>query len=570
MLFNQSHLNNLRLYVIIFGILWVGCFGGAVAWTAVWSNHALKTLQVGSAHKAQAGVSVLQILTLSIPHDLDIAHTLLEILTTTALLNQEVNSLQTELVGQTSWDVQKIATHTKSLEEQLSKLQSQLKRTDSVMASIFSPSLIRPLATQTTAKKYIEKLPKSIELLSLAHSFLTTPSEYVVLLQNADELRATGGFIGSYVRISNDGKHISISKIQDIYEPAGQFQGFVQAPPGAYEYLSEGKGLKLQDTNWFADFPQTAQTTLRFFSFGDEQALSGVVAINSSLLISILELTGPIYLPDFNEYATASNFAQLARIDRDAFFPGSKQKTIFLNHFLTQLKLQFAHGVKQNKSGVLPFLDKMLTNKYVLMYHEQPELQKKIQEAGLSGALAITPQTALYLYPVESNVGINKANQAVSRTFNLTTNEATSTLNITITNENKVSVAKQTANPAVTGADHLHYVNYQRLLLNPEAEITAIYLDGTKIEQWDDELISISEQNQQLRQIGFLSTIIEETSSTITIEFSHPPLDPDKFVRIIKQPGVPSSTFTFSSTLPGHEQTRSFILDTDTTIQLDV
>lgn len=522
-----------------------------------------------SLQNAKAGLTVLRILTLDMPTDLKIWNKSISIGIDTTTIYGEVRTLQNSLTGQTKWNIETFDPTISQLEDTIQELLSLLSGDGSATNPKKNlPSLTHWYLHKKLGPDFETNMRQASSLLSLVKTMLTTPSEYVILLQNADEIRASGGFMGSYIRFSNDGRFISVSPIQDIYEPAGQFTGFVPAPTGALEYLSEGKGLKLQDANWYADFSQSAQTTLHFFSLGDEKRLGGVIAINSHLILEILKLTGPIYLPDLDQYVTPENFAELARQDRESFFPGSKQKTVFLNHFFTQLKIQATNTI-QKPLPLSNFFNTLLRGKYILLYHELPEIQSKIEQTNLDGKLPQIETDTLFLYPLESNVGINKANQAMQRSYDLTINETQSTLSISYQNNNRVSTPKKILNPNLLEATHLHYVNYQRLLLNPDVRITAITQDGKQIEKWDDELIKTSDQNQY-RQIGFLSTVIEENSSTVTITLEHSPSTNFQKIMILKQPGIPTSTFTITQLHLTTTKINSYILDTDTTIQLEV
>src|SRR3989344_469487 len=72
---------------------------------------------------------------------------------------------------------------------------------------------------------------------------------YIVLLQNNTELRATGGFMGSYARIETDKAGIKKIEVQDIYQPDGQIAGHVEPPYPVQEAFRQG-WWKLRDSNW--------------------------------------------------------------------------------------------------------------------------------------------------------------------------------------------------------------------------------------------------------------------------------------------------------------------------------
>jgi hypothetical protein len=99
-----------------------------------------------------------------------------------------------------------------------------------------------------TSKKVIETVVETIDILPEFLGADGKRKEYLVLLQNEMELRAGGGFIGSFGVLSfNDGKLIGFD-IQDVYEVDGQLKGHVEPPEEIKTYLGEA-GWFMRDAN---------------------------------------------------------------------------------------------------------------------------------------------------------------------------------------------------------------------------------------------------------------------------------------------------------------------------------
>lgn len=366
----------------------------------------------------------------------------------------------------------------------------------------------------------------------------------LVVLQNNQELRATGGFMGSYAKIKlNQGKITDLT-ISDIYEPDGQFPGFVTPPPGVAEYLSEGHGLRLPDSNWNPDFPMAAQQILHFFAQGKEQSIDNLIAINLSVIKRIMMVTGEIPLPDYGVAVTSDNVDQIARADRDEFFPGSQQKTNFLNALFTQLKFKLTQLTSQQQQELATILLESVRSKDLLAFSNDETLQNLYLKYQLAGALPNQP----LLYLVESNVGINKANKDVYREVKLTVSDYRTTLAINFTNNNPLTAENE---------DSLHYINYQRLLVDPQFTIHQISVNGTVIDHWDSDQV-VTAEGQKLTQIGFLVTVPEQQSTSVEIELTtDQPVTP---FTILKQPGLPPTPYTVETAT----YTNSFLLEKDT------
>ena len=111
--------------------------------------------------------------------------------------------------------------------------------------------------------------------------------DYVVLLQNNTELRATGGFMGSYARLRFRNGTLQSTKFEDIYEPDGQLYGYVK-PPAPLDKAFENGSWKLRDSNWDPDFRVSAPQIAWFFSQGGE-VVDGLVALNLTTVLKVLD-----------------------------------------------------------------------------------------------------------------------------------------------------------------------------------------------------------------------------------------------------------------------------------------
>ncbi|NCN82564.1 MAG: DUF4012 domain-containing protein [Candidatus Pacebacteria bacterium] len=392
------------------------------------------------------------------------------------------------------------------------------------------------------------KLDTAIETLThvvpLAQYFTEGEKTLLVLLQNSDELRATGGFMGSYALLHFNSGSLSEILVEDIYDADGQVQEYFEPPKGVAEFLSGGKGWRLPDANWNPDFALSSQDTLRFFALASRNHIDGVVAINLPVVQSLLAITGPITLSDQDIVLSETNVDQVLRADRDAFFAGSTAKKDIIALATTQLKLAVAKLNTEEKKQIIEQFRQQILRGNVLVYFPNQELEKQAQALGLSGSLG--PQTlqsnTLFYYPLESNVGINKVNAAVTREFVMTTSDTLTELGISLHN-----------NSTQDG-----YVNYQRLLFSPGQDIEQIVVNGEQVSEFDRETVT-SSTGQQYDQIGFLVTTLPNNITRIALTLTHSA----DFLNILlqKQPGTADTTLT-SITQNGaktHQLDQSFL-----------
>lgn len=439
------------------------------------------------------------------------------------------------------------------LEEPITYLEMQLLQSQVAELSLLCPQTLfvrRVIASDVTCDQ-LQQASSFFEQFLPAFStiFEGNSQRYVIIFQNQDELRATGGFMGSYGVLELSNRGLSDLEIQDIYEPDGQFRGFVEPPPGVAQYLSGGNGLRLPDANWYPDFPTSAKTILSYFSYGAESDLDGVIAINANLIESILQITGDIYLPDFQTNVSAENFSQLARADRDSFFPGSKQKQSFLSAFFVQLKIRLSELTREEQLRIATAVAEKIDQGEIQFYSNTTATQHFFTSQNWSGALSAGKATDMIAL-IESNVGINKANAGIERQVTITVDDYRTTVTVTFTN---------------TQSEPLHYVNYQRLLTLPSARVERIAKNGQPLENWTESLVTTAD-GEEFTQTGFLVEVPALSTTQIHIELTtQPQLAPQsRSLQLVRQSGLPTTPYTIKT----QTDTQTIPLDRDMVIKL--
>jgi hypothetical protein len=370
---------------------------------------------------------------------------------------------------------------------------------------------------------------------------------YLVILQNSDELRATGGFMGSYFFLEFSHGMLNLTPIQDIYDIAGQQQNFPTSPRGHAEYLSEGKGLFVQDANWWPDSADSAEKILQLWQeiakqspyLDQNREIAGIIFINLNFIEKLLTQIGPIQLADYDKAIDAQNFAQLARADRLDFFPGSSEKANFLDHSKVAIENQLSQLSFQEYLALGQMVLDNLENKNIQLYSQDSELQKIWQKHHFAGQLRRNNPNNFYFYSIETNVGINKANRLLEREFHFYQhNEQMKQIQIKFTNNNQKPTVINN-NPDLKIANHLSYINYQRLYLDPEIKIKQIQTvdEKGKTEQLDFSTQAyFNRESQEFLELSFLTIVAEQKLLDIIID-----LESDKSfqgLEIQKQSGV--------------------------------
>lgn len=381
-------------------------------------------------------------------------------------------------------------------------------------------------------------------IMHLQTSVLAEDQTWVILFQNSNELRATGGFTGSLAFVSLHRGSITKIEIQDIYQPDGQFTGFLSPPPGVAEYLSQGNGWRLPDLNWSPDYPTSAQAIRDYLSQTGHPNIAGVVAVNLDVVKAMLTSTGEVYLPDYQTTVTASNVDEVLRQDRDQFFPGSIAKQHILSNFMTVFKLKLANLDQPQQLAVLKVLANAASHKEIQAFSNDAVLQAGFDHFQVSGRLPQSAAADFYFFPVESNVGINKANQAVEREMQLRIGAQESQVKILLDNQNQPPPQPKATSSAE--ANHLQYVNYQRLLVLPTTQVTQVRFNQQPVTRIDESLITTS-SGEVLKQFGFLVVVPEQTTGVLEVTLTHPPLNSGSSLQTGQQSGAKFKSLQLSA-----------------------
>ena len=108
-----------------------------------------------------------------------------------------------------------------------------------------------------------------LPLLEIGPTFLgyPDPQTYLVLLQNSDEMRPTGGFIGTYGLMRFDTGHITGFFTDDVYNLDRFVPERTRPPtPDPIRRYLEQPYWYLRDANWDPDFAASARRVLEFYA----------------------------------------------------------------------------------------------------------------------------------------------------------------------------------------------------------------------------------------------------------------------------------------------------------------
>lgn len=375
--------------------------------------------------------------------------------------------------------------------------------------------------------------------------------QIIVWLQNSQEIRATGGFVGTIGLLEIKNNYWQNPVFLDIYDLAGQTETQLTDFTQMAQYLGQQKAMSITDANWHPDFEESVNNWLSFLPPENanlpikKEKVDLVTAVNLELIENWLEVLGPIELSDFNQVITATNLAQAARQNRLEFFAGDNQKKQFLSLVFNQLQIKLT----QANQTEINQLAKTSLNSLRLHQIQLASPRQTLKPLNHHPWLAqhLNPNQANYLlYIVESNVGINKANSRVERQIQIDIQPELVTVEVSFDNKNlpldPIIKEKIKQNSDLLQAPHLQYINYLRLITNSSFQLTESFCDSAGNSK--PTIDQISKNKTSWLQLGLLSTTAEQSQSGCRFVLTPASLlKPSDSWVILKQPGLPPTPY---------------------------
>lgn len=261
------------------------------------------------------------------------------------------------------------------------------------------------------------------------------PRTYLLLFQNNHEMRATGGFIGSYGIVRVKDGLIENMFVDDVYNPDGQLIDRV-VPPLPIQKISAD--WSMHDSNWFAHYPTSAKKAMDFYERSGGPTVDGVIAITPEMMEKFLRIIGPVALSGQNPgELTHENYMRVMQEDvedRDNYRVESSRLPEDLSHEERKAIDQKNHmdPPKQILADIMPImLDRLfniknpsqlpaiasaiatgLKERHILLYMTNEHAQEIIEQNGWSGSIIHTDKD--YLSVVNTNINGFKTDGMIS------------------------------------------------------------------------------------------------------------------------------------------------------------
>jgi hypothetical protein len=230
------------------------------------------------------------------------------------------------------------------------------------------------------------------------------PHSYLILLQNNHELRATGGFIGSYALVDMNDGAITKMDAKDIYQTDGQLKDIVPAPPGIDKVADR---LYMRDANYSPDFPTSAKQIMWFLEHSAGPSVDTVIAIDQTVAEELLGLTGPVQLKDFPFNIDANNFNDVFSYYIESKLSNTANPKQLLIDFLPVIKNKLFAMKDLSKAGGA--LSSLINGKHIQVYSTDDDVESLVQNLHIDGSIIAPSSNIDYLSIITTAIGGNKS-----------------------------------------------------------------------------------------------------------------------------------------------------------------
>lgn len=234
--------------------------------------------------------------------------------------------------------------------------------------------------------------------------------KYLLLFQNNSEIRGSGGFLGSFaVMTFKDGKLEKLDLNSNIYKMDKAFSSQTPVePPKELKYITSAWAMR--DSNFAIDFRESATKIEEFYKLETGQQVDGVLALDTTMFINLLKITGPIDVPEYQMKIGSDNFLTDVQYEVEKGYfdrPGGKQENEpkkILSYMMPKFldKLSSSLGDKDQAVKVAEVFSESMNKKDLLFYFNTDSLQNFIEKEKIGGAV----ESSLYDYVFVHNTNI--------------------------------------------------------------------------------------------------------------------------------------------------------------------
>jgi len=258
---------------------------------------------------------------------------------------------------------------------------------------------------------------RTIAFLKVLSELLLSParSNIVILIQDSNELRSSGGFLTALATLSFENGRLLNWQVHDITDLDQRVYGEREISEELKNLLVTDK-LLFRDANWPVDFSESGENITWFIQQSLNLKPDLILSLNSK---ELYVFSSPLFPIMINNYELKQNnfFEELLR-----------QENLDFNDFSKEFFSRLSKASKTELTHVFRELLIALESREALLYSDNEDLFTILKNNLWSGELLETPCPSDFatndacftdgIYQLENNVGLNKVNRLITEKIN--------------------------------------------------------------------------------------------------------------------------------------------------------
>lgn len=442
-------------------------------------------------------------------------------------IQHSVREVWLSMIGRTATDPETVSAGVAAQLDELYKAYSSLSSASQELPNTPPLPFLSSLSLvdlQTALHAHRRQALESYQIASLLPLFMNQEKQTLaILFQDSQELRPSGGFIeGGALLTIERGKLINkqFFTAAQVDEKLG---GSLTPPQDLRSILREERWF-FRDSNWDVDQQRVFITQKTFLEKAFNQPISGIITLNSSTYGSFLELSGPMSVV-FNDKTVeidANNIQEQLFTQQTATLNKEASAENF-SFFVSKAILESFTEVSEPKIGpLLSLLSQLASRNQITVFSGQESLQSGLKALGWTGERIVPPcppqiaQNGCVVFPIyqiDTNVGINKVNQKMTKMLELS---LIVQKNITVSN---YKLSYESGSYSINWPDG-QYKNYIRLILPRSISMRFLKVNGSEVLPDQYTL----EERENFVILGFLIDVPIQSTTIAEVEFTDLPI----------------------------------------------
>ena len=283
----------------------------------------------------------------------------------------------------------------------------------------------------------VELSAKATPLMKILPALAGYPGggDLLIIMQNNDELRPAGGFIGVYGLLNiKDGEIVSLDTSDSYHLDMPAVGKWQLTPPEPIKKYMKVENWYLRDSNWSPDWPTSANQIQTIF-YGESRAigqtppeLSGVIGITPDFVAELIRLVGSITVK--GETYTPENLQSLLQYNVEVAYKeqdiSSWNRKEIINDLIKELQNRLSALPSAQLPQLLSILSDSFISKDVQIFFNNPASEELVKDIGAAGV--IKEEGGDYLLVADANLAAFKSDSVVKKSIDYRLSKSTSTL----------------------------------------------------------------------------------------------------------------------------------------------